>query len=93
MVNFGQFWGEITAQPIGEALHPTVQWKTRALLREEAARDLAKELSKLSRLQYEALQKSFYLRMTSQGASEYDTRRVRISEICSALAEIHPKRR
>jgi hypothetical protein len=59
----------------------------------EAAKDLAKELSELSKLQYEALQKSSYLRMSSEEASVYDTRRVRISEICSALAEFRPKHR
>jgi hypothetical protein len=57
------------------------------------AKDLAKELSELAKQQYEALQKSSYFRMSGQEASAYDARRLRISEICSVLAEFRPKRR
>ena len=55
---------------------------------------LAKELDQISarlsvlhRLQYKALQKSSYIRMSKKEADEYDRRRMRIGQLCALLAK------
>jgi len=52
---------------------------------------LSLEHSALARQQYEALQKSSYIKMTSQDAAAYDQRRLRIGEICQLLARFRSK--
>jgi hypothetical protein len=49
---------------------------------------MSAELRVLYRLQYEALQKSSYLRMSEKEAEVYDRRRVRIGELCENLAKL-----
>ena len=44
-----------------------------------------KNFSRLTRLQYEALQKSSYIHMPKQEADSYDERRCRIAGICGML--------
>jgi hypothetical protein len=57
----------------------------------DEAKELSKELSILSRQQYEALQKASYLNMPQEDADEYNNRRLRIGEICELLAKFkHP---
>jgi len=41
--------------------------------------------------QYEALQKSPYLKMSTQEAEAYDKRRLRIGEICNILRRLRSK--
>jgi hypothetical protein len=53
--------------------------------------ELSAAHSLLSRQQYEALQKSSYLKMSKEEADEYDKRRLRIGEICDRLAEFRLK--
>ena len=48
---------------------------------------MEKELAVLTRLQYEALQRSSYLRMSQSEAEEYDKRRLTIGELCELLAK------
>jgi hypothetical protein len=54
-------------------------------LSEAEAQVLSEELSRLTRLQYEALQKSSYINMTKKDADAYDERRLRIAGICEML--------
>jgi hypothetical protein len=61
--------------------------QVREKLSESQIRTLADELSMLTRLQYEALQRSSYLRMSQSEADLYDERRVRIAELCELLAK------
>ena len=49
---------------------------------------MSAELSVLYMLQYEALQKSSYLRMSEKEAEVYDRRRVRIGELCDKLDKL-----
>ena len=49
---------------------------------------MSAELRVLYRLQYEALQKSSYLRMSEKEAEVYDRRRVRIGELCDKLTKL-----
>ena len=52
---------------------------------------LSNEHSALTREQYNALQKSSYLKMSQEDADAYDKRRVRIGEICHLLGAIRSK--
>jgi hypothetical protein len=52
---------------------------------------LSAEHASLARQQYEALQKSSYVRMSASEAAAYDERRVRIGEICDLLARCRGK--
>jgi hypothetical protein len=54
-------------------------------LSEVLSEALSEELSRLTRLQYEALQKSSYIHMPKQDANAYDERRWRIAGICEML--------
>jgi hypothetical protein len=56
-------------------------------LTDEEANSLSLELGSLTRRQYEALQKSPYLRMSKKEAEDYDRRRLRIGEISDLLAK------
>jgi hypothetical protein len=49
---------------------------------------MSAELGVLYMLQYEALQKSSYLRMSEKEAEVYDRRRIRIGDLCDKLAEL-----
>jgi len=53
--------------------------------------NLSEEHASLARQQYEALQKSPYVRMSESEARVYDERRLRIGEICELLAEFRSK--
>jgi hypothetical protein len=55
------------------------------------AKDLAEELSRLTRQQYEALQRASYLHMSANEAAEYDERRIRIGELCGVLGKFRPQ--
>jgi hypothetical protein len=55
--------------------------------RTDEANALSTELSTLSRMQYEALLVSPYVKMSAQEAADYDRRRIRIGEICTLLAK------
>jgi hypothetical protein len=57
----------------------------------EHARELAKELAALSKLQSEALQTAAYTKMSPEQASQYDHRRLRIGEICGLLGKFKPE--
>jgi hypothetical protein len=52
---------------------------------------LSAEHSSLAKKQYEALQKSPYVRMSASEAATYDERRLRIGEICDLLAKFRQK--
>jgi hypothetical protein len=52
---------------------------------------LSEERSVLTRDQYEALQKSSYLRMSQDESDAYDKRRLRIGEICHLLGRFRSK--
>jgi hypothetical protein len=52
------------------------------------AEELSNKISRLSKQQYEALQRESYLRMSRHEADEYDKRRPRIREICELLAKL-----
>jgi hypothetical protein len=56
----------------------------------DEAEKLSEELATLYRQQYEALQKSSYLKMPPKQAAEYDRRRLRIGRICELLAKFKP---
>lgn len=49
-------------------------------------RALSSELEELTKHQYEALQKSSYIKMSQAESVAYDARRVRIAEVCKLLA-------
>jgi hypothetical protein len=51
---------------------------------------LSEELSTLSRQQYEALQKAPYMRMSEAARDAYDSRRIRIGELCGLLTKFSP---
>ncbi|HEY1650124.1 MAG TPA: hypothetical protein VGF96_19225 [Terracidiphilus sp.] len=57
----------------------------------DEAKELSMEMAALSRQQYEALQKSSYIRMSKEEADAYNERRLRIGEICDLLAEFRLK--
>jgi phosphoribosylformylglycinamidine (FGAM) synthase PurS component len=57
----------------------------REKLSEAQAKTLSEELSRLTRLQYEALQQWSYIKMPKEEADGYDERRTRIAEICEML--------
>jgi hypothetical protein len=61
--------------------------KASSNLSKDQARSMEKELAVLTRLQYEALQRSSYLRMSQSEAEEYDKRRLTIGELCELLAK------
>lgn len=54
----------------------------------DASEEMSAELGVLYRLQYESLQKSSYLHMLEKEAEVYDRRRLRIGELCEALAAL-----
>lgn len=54
---------------------------------------MSAELSVLYMLQYEALQKSSYLRMSEKEAEVYDRRRMRISDLCDRLGQLRESTR
>ena len=54
---------------------------------------MSAELSVLCMLQYEALQKSPYLRMSEKEAEVYDRRRMRISDLCDRLGQLRESTR
>jgi hypothetical protein len=56
-------------------------------------KELADELSDLSKLQSHALQASAYALMNAQEAQEYDARRIRIGELCERLGKFKPPSR
>jgi hypothetical protein len=62
--------------------------RTRDNVSEVQAKTLAVGLSLLTKLQYEALQRSSYLRMSQSEAEAYDERRIRIGQICEILVEV-----
>jgi hypothetical protein len=53
---------------------------------------LSAEHASLARKQYEALQKSPYVRMSASEAEAYDERRLRIEELCKILAKFRKSR-
>jgi hypothetical protein len=53
-------------------------------------RELADELSILSKQQSMALQKAAYFSMSDGEAQKYDERRIRIGQICDQLAKFRP---
>jgi hypothetical protein len=57
----------------------------REKLSEAQAQTLSEELTRLTRLQYEALLKSPYTRMSTEEAKAYDERRLHIAGICDML--------
>ncbi|MFY9740809.1 MAG: hypothetical protein WA252_13980 [Candidatus Sulfotelmatobacter sp.] len=57
---------------------------------EEQAARLAKELSELSKDQFEALQAAMYTGLSKEEGAAYDKRADRISKICSLLANFRP---
>jgi hypothetical protein len=74
-------------------LHPTTpmeQTLTQGDNRTDIER-LSAEHSLLTKRQYEALQKSPYLKMSTQEAESYDRRRSRIAEICDILSRLRAK--
>lgn len=54
---------------------------------------MSAELSVLYMLQYEAVQKSSYLRMSEKEAEVYDRRRMRISDLCDRLGQLRESTR
>jgi hypothetical protein len=56
-------------------------------------KELADELSALSKLQSRALQASAYVMMNPHEAQEYDVRRIRIGELCERLGKFKPPSR
>jgi hypothetical protein len=68
-------------------LHTIPEIEHHASRSRDEAKELSKELSVLSRQQYEALQKASYLNMPQEDADEYNRRRLRIGEICEPLTE------
>jgi hypothetical protein len=58
----------------------------------EQVKELADELSVLSKRQSVALQGAAYQQMSREEAAEYDVRRVRIGEICALLGKFRPSR-
>jgi hypothetical protein len=57
----------------------------REKLSEAQAKTLSEELSRHTRLQYEALQQWSYINMPKREADGYDERRLRIANICDML--------
>jgi hypothetical protein len=57
----------------------------------EKAKQLADELSALSKQQSNALQTAAYISMSTEEAKAYDRRRARISEIWVLLAKFKPE--
>jgi hypothetical protein len=53
----------------------------------DEAKSLTIEHAALVKLQYEALQREPYIRMSQDEADAYDERRLRIEEICLRLAK------
>ena len=53
-------------------------------------KELADELSELSKLQSQALQASAYKLMNAQEVKEYDARRIRIGDLCERLGKFKP---
>ena len=53
----------------------------------EQAKELADEISALSKMQSAALQTAAYIRMSSTEAKAYDKRRERIGELCTLLGK------
>jgi hypothetical protein len=51
----------------------------------QQAKELADELSGLSKVQSETLETATYIKMTTQDAAHYDGRARRIKEICTLL--------
>jgi hypothetical protein len=56
----------------------------------EQAKELADELSALSKEQSKALQNAAYIKMTAEDASHYDGRAKRIKEISTLLGTYTP---
>ena len=58
----------------------------------ERAKQLADELSALSKQQSKALQTAAYINMSREETKEYDQRHTRISEIWALLGKVKPPR-
>jgi hypothetical protein len=56
----------------------------------EQAKELAKEMSALSKMQSFAIETAIYIKMSREELLQYDKRRERISEICSVLSKYRP---
>jgi hypothetical protein len=56
----------------------------------EQAKELADELSLLSKEHAKALENATYIRMTEEVAAHYDIRAKRIKEICTLLGTYQP---
>jgi hypothetical protein len=57
----------------------------------EQAKELADELSALSKKQSETLQIAAYAQLPKEEAEKYDKRRTRIQELCTMLGKSMPK--
>lgn len=60
-------------------------------LSDAQAKALSEELSRLTRLQYEAFQQSSYINMPKKAADAYDERRMRIAEVCEMLKPVRTR--
>jgi hypothetical protein len=56
----------------------------------EQAKELADELSPLSKEQSKALQSAVYIKMSKEEAAHYDGRARRIKELCTLLGNTSP---
>lgn len=56
-------------------------------LTSDEAKSLSERLSLLCKLQYEALQKASYNRMSQAERDAYDVRRIRIAGLCGRLSK------
>jgi hypothetical protein len=57
----------------------------------DQAKELAEELTALSKLQSEAVQKAAYFNMSRTDAEQYDKRGQRIGELCALLGKPLPR--
>jgi hypothetical protein len=65
-----------------------IQMDTKSVSAKESREELLIELSRLNNLQYAALQRESYERMSTAAQDSYDRRRKLIGKICGLLANI-----
>jgi hypothetical protein len=79
----------IASKPVMGTLGPTAVDEQHSFT--DDAKRLAAEVSLLSEMQYEALLKSSYARMSKAEREAYDRRRERIAQLCGLVTKSRPK--